>query len=102
MILDVVKSKDGVPIRLTFERWEHIIERHPSMSGFLDAVLDAVEYPEFLSRGERGAKTAIVNLGRRRWLHVSYREVSRKDGFIITAFIYDRYDKNKIIWSKHS
>ena len=30
MILDVVKSKDNVPIRLTEERWfDHILQLHP-------------------------------------------------------------------------
>lgn len=101
MNLDIVKSIGNVPIRLTFERWEHIIERHPLMIGFLENVLAAVENPEFVSRGNRGAKTAIVNLGRRRWLHVSYREFGIKDGFIITVFMAEYYDENKVIWSKH-
>ncbi len=36
MNLDIVKSVNGVPIRLTFERWyEHILVRHPFMSGIM-------------------------------------------------------------------
>ena len=100
MILDVVKSKDGVPIRLTFERWEHIVERHSYMSGFLEAILDAVAYPEFILRGNAGSKIAVANLSRRRWILVMYRELGKKDGFIISAYIHTDFNENEIIWSR--
>lgn len=66
MNLDVVKSVNGVPIRLTFERWfEHIVERHPYMKGYYEDVLEAVERPEFILRGHKGARVALRNIGRR-------------------------------------
>lgn len=37
MILDIVESIDGIPIRLTDERWEHILVGHQLMSGFMTA-----------------------------------------------------------------
>lgn len=102
MILDTVESIDGVPIRLTDERWEHILGEHPYMSGYYEAVLDAVENPEFVLRGHKKAKVAVINLGRRKWLLVSYREISKSDGFIVTAFIDDEFNKNLIIWKRSS
>ena len=101
MILDIVKSIDGVPIRLTDERWEHILENHSYMSGFYEEILNAVSYPEFITRGNKGTKIAIVNLGRRRWLHVVFREINQSDGFIISAFIDEVFEKSKVIWSRH-
>lgn len=99
MNLDIIESVHGVSIRLTDERWEHICE-HPNMSGHYENVLSAVQYPEFILRGQRGAKIAVLNIGRRKWLHVMYRELSRKDGYIISAFIDDDYDKSLIIWRR--
>jgi len=99
MILDIVESIEGVPIRLTDERWEHIC-LHPNMSGFYEAVLQAVNNPEFVLRGQRGAKVAVLNVGRRKWLHVIYRELGVKDGFIVSAFIDDDYDSKLIIWRR--
>jgi hypothetical protein len=99
MNLDIVESINGVPIRLTDERWEHIC-LHPNMSGFYDAVLKAVSNPEFILRGQRGAKAAVLNVGRRKWLHVIYRELGKKDGFIVSAFIDDDYDSKLIIWRR--
>jgi hypothetical protein len=37
--MDIVKSINGVPIRLTEERWVHIIENHDDMAGYYDEVL---------------------------------------------------------------
>jgi hypothetical protein len=99
MNLDVVKSVNGVPIRLTFERWfEHIVKRHSYIKGQYDDVLATVENPEFVLRGHKGSKIAVRNVGRSKWLHVIYRELSKDDGFIIAAFIDDSYNKNLVIW----
>lgn len=101
MNLDIVESVNGVPIRLTEERWyEHIVRNRPYMSGYLEAVLDAVENPEFVLRGNRGSKIAVINLGREKWLHVIYKELSQDDGFIITAMIKKSYNRNLIIWEQ--
>ena len=59
MILDIVKSIDDVPIRLTDERWEHILDEHSNMSGFYEQILSAVSYPEFITRGQRGVKSLL-------------------------------------------
>lgn len=101
MNLAVVKSVNGVPIRLTEERWyEHIVFNRPYMSGYPEAVLEAVENPQFVLRGHRKSKVAVINFGRKRWLHVVYRELSKTDGFIITAKFEDEYNENLIIWKQ--
>ena len=101
MILDIVKSIDGVPIRLTEERWyEHIVEKRPYMSGYLQKVLDAVYYPEFILRGYKNSKIAVLNIGYNEWLHVVYVELSTADGFINSAYIKSNYNKYKVIWNR--
>jgi hypothetical protein len=98
MILATVNSVNGVPIRLTEERWDHIIDRRPDMRPYFDEVLGAVEEPMFILRGRAGALIGVTSLGRKRYLHVFYKEVSRSDGFIITAYIDDTYNRKQIIW----
>ena len=101
MILAIVKSIDGIPIRMTEERWhEHIVLNRPYMSGYLEAVLDAVENPQFVLSGHRKSKVAVINLGNRKWLHVVYRELSKKDGFIVTATVERDYNEKLIIWKQ--
>lgn len=98
MILGTSRSVENVPIRLTDERWEHILDDHPYMSGYLEAVLDAVADPEYILRGQRGALIAVVALGKKTFLHVIYRELGKKDGFIISAFTDSEFDRDKILW----
>ncbi|MFN3740962.1 MAG: hypothetical protein ACK4TF_09900 [Thermodesulfovibrionales bacterium] len=44
----IVKSKNNIPIRLTKERWEHIIQRYPEMNGQSDRVLETLSEPEII------------------------------------------------------
>jgi hypothetical protein len=92
-----VESVEGVPIRLTDERIEHI-ENHLYLD--IEAVLDTVYYPEFVLKGKRGSKIAIVNVGYDMWLSVVYKEVSENDGFIITAYKTNKVDLTNILWQR--
>ena len=37
--MDVAFSRNGVPIRLTDERWFHVVENHDDLGGYYDEVL---------------------------------------------------------------
>jgi hypothetical protein len=37
-VMDIAISKAGVPIRLTDERWHHIVENHDDLAGYYDDV----------------------------------------------------------------
>jgi hypothetical protein len=102
MILGIADSVNGVPIRLTDERWEHILDSHPEMASFRETVLDAVENPDYILASRRGALTAVVVLGRRAFLHVFYVEKSRRDGFILSALVEEKMSKAKIVWRKEN
>ena len=57
--MDVVRSKNGVPIRLTDERWLHITEEHSEMAGYYFEVLETVEEPEAIYEGKMGECIAV-------------------------------------------
>lgn len=100
MILDTVDSINGVPIRLTDERWDHIVDAHPYMTTYYEDMLDAVEAPEYILPGFRGSLIAVVVLGRERVLHVMYRELGTDDGFIITAYVKTSFEKKRAVWRR--
>ena len=52
--MDVAKSKNGVPIRLTEERWFHITEEHSEIAGYYFEVLETLEEPEAIYEGKAG------------------------------------------------
>jgi hypothetical protein len=65
-------------------------------------MLDAIEKPTCVLRGYAGSLVAVLSVGRQRYLHVIYKEVSQEDGFIITAFVARKYNRKLIVWSQHS
>ena len=83
--METVLSHHGVPIRLTAERWMHIVENHDDLAGMMYETLEVVAEPDIIARGKNGELLAIQTQ-RKPALVVVYRERSRSDGFIITAF----------------
>ena len=94
-------SKNGVPIRLTEERWFHIVESHDELAGLSDEVLLTVEDPDFIVRGWSDELLAVRKINDK-YLIVVYKELEN-DGFIITAFITKKVDKvlrRGVVWQK--
>lgn len=107
MILGAVNSKKNVSIRLTEERWLHIITSHREIDPIdFSSILDAVENPDAIFKGDKGELLAAKpNPRKENWLVVAYKEVDETDGFIITAYITTDTQwlfKRKILWSKKS
>ena len=102
MILGIAHSVNGVPIRLTDERWGHILDSHPELASYRETLLDAVENPDYILASRHGALAAVAVLGRKGFLHVFYIEKSRRDGFIISAWMKEKMDKTKIVWRKEN
>lgn len=98
--MDIAISMDGVPIRLTVERWFHIVENHDDLAGHYDDVLATVEDPDLVMRGYRGSLIAVCGRGRGRYLAVVYRQVSPEDGFVITAYFTSKVNRRKAIWKR--
>lgn len=96
--MKVAYSINGVPIRLTYERWYHIIENHDELASYFYEVLDTIEKPEFVVHGNKGSLKASKSMGKRKWLVVIYKERSKRDGFVITAYFLDTKPKGEVIW----
>jgi hypothetical protein len=83
LIVDIAYSVNDVPIRLTVERWYHIVENHDDLAGHYDDVLSAVENPDVVLRGYQASLIAVRGAGRGQYLCVVYKELKRTDGFVI-------------------
>lgn len=98
---DSVQSKNGIPIRLTDERWQHIVTEHAELGESRTAVLQTIGDPEKILAGGSGELLAVREIETSKWLVVVYRE-NEHDGFIITAFWTRRHrslEKRVVIWS---
>ena len=103
--MGITHSRNGVPVRLTEERWLHIISRHPEMTNCRAMLLETVAEPDYVQQGDFGELLAVrayeEELEPGRVVVVAYREVAPDDGFVLTAYVADRSSsRRKIIWKR--
>ena len=75
---------------------------HDDLAGYYDEVLITVEEPDYILRGYGGALVAVRSLGRRKFLAVIYKELTRNDSFIITAYFATQISRRAILWRKET
>ncbi|MCS7311014.1 MAG: hypothetical protein NZ741_12425 [Armatimonadetes bacterium] len=98
-------SRNGVPIRLTAERWQHITSRHPEMQNQEEKVLQTVSDPDMVQTGDFGELLAIrffpTTPLTSKYLVVIYREEHAEDGFVITAYFTSRPSgRRQVLWKR--
>jgi hypothetical protein len=78
-----VQSRNGVPIRLTEERWQHVVHRHVEMASQRERVIETLAEPDMIQQGDFGEllaarfypNTPLTS----KFLVVAYRELSPED-----------------------
>jgi len=101
-MIEQVLSKNNVPIRLTDERWTHIVEEHCELAGMRLEVLETVSGPSRILAGGADELLAVREIPPGTNLVVVYRELEG-DGFIIAAFITRKIkslNRRNQIWPK--
>jgi acetylornithine/succinyldiaminopimelate/putrescine aminotransferase len=110
-VVATVKSIDNTSVRLTEERWLHIVEYHKELANFLLEVLLTVTEPDRVYQSPSGmepnfaaVKTfdRFADFGLAKNLIVHYKELSQSNGFILTAFVMsDKTLKKRFkLWQK--
>lgn len=84
-------SVGGVQIRLLAERW-------PDTNACCDDVLETIEHPDLILRGRRGTCIAVRRMTGGGYLVVSYHEVGRREGFVISASVAANVDERSALW----
>ena len=90
MSQDESVSRNGIRIRLTDERWQHIIQEHDELADLREEVLEAIHQADQILKGNAGELFAVRMIETAKALVVVYREVDLQDGFVITAFLTRR------------
>lgn len=106
-IIQVINSKNKVPIRLTYKQWMHITENHNYMAGNLDLVIETIADPDYIVTGKNNELIAIKHYNKtvitEKDAVVVYKEINNNDGFVVTAWLTSKPDKilkRGIIWQK--
>lgn len=105
MTIGVARSIAGVPIRLTDERWEHIVRAHQEINPKdFRKFMNVASNPDLILKGSKGELLAIQKVPRKKlWIVVVYKEVSSHDGFVLTAYFSNALTwllRKEIVWSK--
>ena len=105
MLLGIVKSMNGVNIRLTRERWDHITTSHLELNPRdYKLVLNIVANPDIILKGDTKELLSVKKQPRKRvWIVVAYREIDKEDGFILTAYLTTDSSwlfQKEIVWNK--
>jgi hypothetical protein len=93
-------SVTGSAIRLTAERWAHIVDTHCELAGLREELLETIARPDRVLAGVEEERLAVREIESGKWLVVVYRETVG-DGFVITAFLTRRHrslDKRQQLW----
>jgi hypothetical protein len=103
--MEIALSRNGVRVRLTEERWMHIVSRHPEMAEYRNRVMETVATPDYVQQGDSGELLAVRDYGEGpkpgRLVVVVYREAAPDDGFILTAYVAERTSsRRKILWKR--
>lgn len=99
----ITSAKNGLTIRLTEERWQHITAGHPELLNLQSETLQAIENPDKILEGNNGELLAVKLLGDNKYLVTIYKEEEEEDRFIITAYLTKRINslnKRKEVWSR--
>lgn len=56
---NITYSVNNIPIRLTDERWTHIVENHDDIAGYYFEVLETVANPTWISEGDEDESWAV-------------------------------------------
>lgn len=110
-VIATVTSINGVPIRLSKERWLHVIEHHEELEPFQREIVLTIADPDLVYLSPVSLKPSyaavksipkLVEAGLARNLIVHYREVSHSDGFILTALVMsdERVERRFRLWRR--
>lgn len=99
----IAYSVNGVPIRLTTERWKHIISRHPEMVEEKDKVINALSNPDLIQKGDYATLIAFKFYDETpltsKYLVVVYKEIGSTDGFVLTAYFTNKpLERREVLW----
>jgi len=99
-------SKNNVLIRLTDERLNHILDNHSETKGCISRFIETIEDPDYIFAGDFGESIAVKQykktpVSENKFLTLAYKETSKLDGFILTAYFSRSINKKRrLLWKR--
>lgn len=84
------RNPEGRIVRLDASTWNHVLLRHPSLSNWMDELMNVIEAPEHREPDARpGRERYFARGGPQKWLRV-VTELTDEGDRIVTAFPHTR------------
>lgn len=101
---EILEDHQGRQVRLTEERWQHILS-HPEMTGQREKIVETLSAPEVVMATPKDTDVHIYHRlyettpVTRKYVAVAVKYLSA-DAFILTAYFTSRVRKGTLIWQK--
>jgi hypothetical protein len=89
-------------VRLTQERWEHILRHHADMNSKLDLIKQVLEEPDEIRSSRYNSEGRLYYRFYREIFNGKYIVVviNIREGLVRTAYVTDRIKQGGLIWRK--
>jgi hypothetical protein len=95
-----ITEKFGQTVRLTDERWSHIIARHPEIRQHKKRIRLALADPDFVVRDNLHPGTSIYHKRFPDLFHQLIVVANLEKGIVVTAYISGRIKSGEVIWPR--
>jgi len=96
----IKKEKFGQLIRLTDERWQHIIERHPEVEKHLVKIQSTIQNPDIIVKNRYNQSERYYHRYFKSLTNYLIVIIEYEKNFVITTFISRKIKKGEILWKK--
>lgn len=94
MSLLLAVSVNRVPLRLVPGGWARL-------EGYYNEILETVARPDYVLMDDDGNLVAVRDVGVTRCLQVTYREISREEGYIVSSSYARRcVEPVRVVWRR--
>lgn len=85
-----IRDREEKIVRLTKERWSHILQEHPEMSDQMESIIETVRNARIIKQSHRDSMTKFYYRYKKERREAPYLLVAIKylngEGYIITSF----------------
>ena len=106
---EIIINFQGQPIRFPYERWLHIIMRHPYMAELRETIRETLQGPDIVIRSRQDPEAAVIyqkwmagTAVGDKWVRVVVKVFNRDDAFVLTAFARNLMETGDTLWQKES
>ncbi len=98
ILLFVVPTPLGFPVRTSREYWNLIEQKHPEVGGQIDEVKECLRNPDLVRRSKHDSAVYLFYSPQPPYHLAVVAKRLDGDGFIVTAYLTDKIKEGELVW----